>query len=109
WPYSKRVFFPHPGEEREGPRAGEIWRQPALLATLQKLVDAEQQALQAGQGRKQAIQAAYNRFYKGDIAEEFCRGSREQGGLHTSADLARSEERRVGKECALLCRCRWWR
>jgi len=88
WPYSKQVFFPHLGEEREGPRAGEIWRQPALLATLQKLVDAEQQALRAGRGRKEAIQAAYNRFYKGDIAEEFCRGSREQGGLHTVADLA---------------------
>src|SRR5213075_3460270 len=24
-------------------------------------------------------------------------------------DLRRSEERRVGKECALLCRSRWWR
>src|SRR5881396_3068031 len=41
WPYSKRVFFPHPGEEHEGPRPGEIWKQPDLLATLQKLVDAE--------------------------------------------------------------------
>jgi len=88
WPYSKKVFFPHPGEEREGPRPGEIWRQPDLLATLQKLVDAEQQALKAGKSRKEAIQAAYDRFYQGDIAEEFCRGSREQGGLHTVADLA---------------------
>ncbi len=88
WPYSKKVFFPHPGEGREGPRPGEIWRQPDLLATLQKLVDAEQQALKAGKSRKEAIQAAYDRFYQGDIAEEFCRGSREQGGLHTVADLA---------------------
>ncbi|MCH8838632.1 MAG: gamma-glutamyltransferase, partial [Candidatus Marinimicrobia bacterium] len=30
----------------------------------------------------------YDRFYKGDIAEEFVRGSREQGGLITMADLA---------------------
>jgi gamma-glutamyltranspeptidase / glutathione hydrolase len=88
WPYSKKVFFPHTGQTNEAPRAGEIWRQPDLLATLQKLVDAEQQALKAGKVRKDAILAAYDRFYKGDIAEEFCRGSKEQGGLHTVADLA---------------------
>src|SRR5438552_18722239 len=88
WPYSKKVFFPHTGQTNEAPRAGEIWRQPDLLATLQKLVDAEAQALKAGKDRKSAIYAAYDRFYKGDIAEEFCRGSREQDGLHTVADLA---------------------
>jgi len=88
WPYSKKVFFPHLGQEPEGPRPGEIFRQPDLLATLQKLVEAEAQALQAGKDRKQAIYAAYDRFYKGDIAKEFCRGSREQSGLHTLEDLA---------------------
>jgi gamma-glutamyltranspeptidase / glutathione hydrolase len=89
WPYAKKVFFPHEGREREAPRVGEIWRQPDLLATLQKLVDAEQAALKAGKDRKAAIQAAYDRFYQGDIAEEFCRGSQEQGGLHTLEDLAK--------------------
>ncbi|TMQ00194.1 MAG: gamma-glutamyltransferase family protein [Verrucomicrobia bacterium] len=88
WPYSKKVFFPHSGQEHDAPRPGEIWRQPELLATLQKLVDAEQQALKAGKSRKAAIYAAYDRFYKGDIAEEYCRASRELGGLHTLADLA---------------------
>ncbi|PYK96120.1 MAG: gamma-glutamyltransferase [Verrucomicrobia bacterium] len=88
WPYSKKVFFPHTGQTNEAPRAGEIWRQPDLLATLQKLVDAEDRELKAGKDRKAAILAAYDRFYKGDIAEEFCRGSREQDGLHTVADLA---------------------
>jgi len=88
WPYSKKVFFPHPGTEHEAPRPGEIWRQPDLLATLQKLVDAEAAALKTGKSRKEAIYAAYDRFYKGDIAEEYCRGSREQGGLHTPDDLA---------------------
>src|SRR5436190_7269292 len=57
WPYSKRVFFTHPGEDREGPRPGEIWRQPDLLATLEKLVEAEGLALKAGKDRKQAIYA----------------------------------------------------
>ena len=32
--------------------------------------------------------AAYDRFYKGDIAQEFARGSQEVGGLHTAEDLA---------------------
>jgi gamma-glutamyltranspeptidase/glutathione hydrolase len=89
WPYSKKLFLPHLGAENEAPRPGEIWRQLDLLGTLQKLVDTEAQALKAGQDRKQAIYAAYDRFYKGDIAEEFARGSREQGGLHTAADLAK--------------------
>lgn len=88
WPYSKKVFLTHLGEEHEAPRPGEVWQQPDLLRTLQKLVETEAQALKAGQDRKQAIYAAYNRFYKGDIAEEYCRGSREQEGLHTTADLA---------------------
>ena len=47
---------------------GEIFRQPDLAATLRKLVEAEQQALAAGKSRKEAIYAAYDRFYKGDIA-----------------------------------------
>lgn len=88
WPYSKAVFLPHAGEKREAPVAGEIFRQTDLLATLQKLVDAEQQALKKGKSRKEAIYAAYDRFYKGDIAKEFVRGSKEQGGLITEQDLA---------------------
>ena len=88
WPSSAKVFLPHPGETREAPEAGEIFRQPDLAATLRKLVEAEQQALKAGKSRKDAIYAAYDRFYKGDIAREFVRGSQELGGLHTLEDLA---------------------
>src|SRR5262245_50986249 len=88
WPSSKKLFFPHTDRTNAAPRAGEIFRQPDLLATLQKLVETEAQALKAGKNRKQAIQAAYERFYKGDIAEEFIRGSKELGGLLTLTDLA---------------------
>jgi gamma-glutamyltranspeptidase / glutathione hydrolase len=88
WPYSKKVFLPHAGEKREAPEAGEIFVQKDLLETLTKLVDAEQQALKKGKNRKDAIMAAYNRFYKGDIAQEFVRGCQEQGGLITMNDLA---------------------
>jgi gamma-glutamyltranspeptidase/glutathione hydrolase len=89
WPYSRAVFLPHLGQTREGPQAGEIFRQPDLRATLGKLVDAEQNALKAGRSRREAIQAAYDRFYAGDIARELVRGCREQGGLITLEDLAR--------------------
>ena len=88
WKYSPAVFLPHLGEEREAPRAGEIFRQPDLAATLRKLVEAEQNALRAGRSRKDAIYAAYDRFYRGDIAAEIVRGTREQGGLFTMQDLA---------------------
>jgi len=88
WPYSKAVFLPHLGEEREGPEPGEIFRQPDLAATWRKLVEAEQEALRQGKSRKEAIYAAYDRFYKGDIAQEIVRSMQEQGGLITLQDLA---------------------
>jgi len=88
WPYSKKVFLPHLGEKREAPDAGEIFVQTDLLETLKKLVEAEQAALKKGKSRKEAIYAAYDRFYKGDIAKEFARGCQEQGGLITEQDLA---------------------
>ncbi len=88
WPYSKAVFLPHPGEKREAPEAGEVFKQPELAATLRTLVETEQQALKAGKSRKDAIMAAYDRFYKGDIAQEIVRSTQEQGGLITMADLA---------------------
>jgi len=88
WPYSKKVFLPHLGEKREAPEGGEIFVQKELLETLTKLVQAEQEALKKGKSRKEAIMAAYDRFYKGDIAQEFVRGCQEQGGLITMNDLA---------------------
>ena len=89
WPYSKKVFLPHEGEKREAPEAGEIFVQKDLLETLTKMVESEQQALRKGKSRKEAIMAAYDRFYKGDIAKEFVRGCQEQGGLITMEDLAK--------------------
>ncbi len=88
WPYSKKVLLPHLGEKHEAPHPGEIFRQLDLLNTLQKLVEAEEKALAKGKNRKGAIYAAYDRFYKGDIAEEFALGCQEQGGLITVEDLA---------------------
>lgn len=89
WPYSQAVFLPHLGEaEREAPYAGEVFTQLDLLNTLEQLVAAETEALKAGKSRKEAIYAAYDRFYTGDIAEELVRSTQEQGGLITQEDLA---------------------
>jgi gamma-glutamyltranspeptidase/glutathione hydrolase len=89
WPYSRKVLLPHPGKDWEAPEPGEVFRQPELAVTLRKLVEAEEQALASGKSRQESIYAAYDRFYKGDIAREFARGCQEQGGLITADDLAR--------------------
>jgi gamma-glutamyltranspeptidase / glutathione hydrolase len=89
WRYTRAVMLPHTGEAREAPQPGEVFRQPDLTATLKKLVEAEQRALASGKSRKQAILAAYERFYRGDIAREFVRGAQEEGGLITLEDLSR--------------------
>jgi gamma-glutamyltranspeptidase len=78
WRYSRELFLPHIGQEHEAPKPGEIFQQPDLAVTLSKLVEAEQQALAQGKNRKDAIYAAYDRFYRGDIAAEFVRGSQEE-------------------------------
>lgn len=88
WTYSSAVMLPHLGEEREAPYPGELFRQPDLAATLRKLVEAEEQALNEGKSREEAIYAAYDRFYRGDIARELVRGIQEEGGLITLQDLA---------------------
>ena len=88
WKYSREVMLPHLGEEREAPHPGEIFQQPDLAATLGKLVEAEEEALRDGKTRKEAIYAANDRFYRGDIARELVRGTQEEGGLITMEDLA---------------------
>lgn len=86
WPYSRTVFLPNDGEP---PVPGQLFKQADLAVTLRKLTEAEAEALAAGKSRKEAIYAAYDRFYRGDIAEEFVRGLQEQGGLITMEDLDR--------------------
>jgi len=86
WPYSRTVFLPNDGEP---PVPGQLFKQADLAVTLRKLTETEAQALAAGKNRKEAIYAAYDRFYRGDIAEEYVRGLQEQGGLVTMEDLDR--------------------
>ena len=83
WPDSRRVLLPYLDESdparRAAPVPGEIFRQPELAATLEKLVAAERAALAAGQ----------QRFYRGDIARQLVAAVRAAGGLFRERDLAR--------------------
>lgn len=85
WKYSPSIMLPRDGNP---PEPGQLFVQRDLAATWRKLVEAERTALKQGKTRKQAIYAAYDRFYKGDIAREIVRGVQEDGGLFTLADLA---------------------
>jgi gamma-glutamyltranspeptidase / glutathione hydrolase len=84
YPTSARIFLP----TGEPLKAGELLKNPDYAATLRKLVEAEQQARAKGATREAAIRAASDRFYKGDIAQEFDRFFKANGGLLTAADLA---------------------
>jgi gamma-glutamyltranspeptidase/glutathione hydrolase len=84
YPTTAKVFLPN----GKAPLPGELFKNPDLASTLKKAVEAEQGALKQKKTRAQAIQAAFDRFYKGDIAQEFERFFKENGGVMTAADLA---------------------
>jgi len=82
YPSTARIYIP--GGRR--PKAGEIFRNPDLARTLEKLVEAEK--ANQGKGRHEALKAARDRFYQGDIAREFARFSEANGGLFRYDDFA---------------------
>ena len=84
YPTTAKIFLPG-GEPL---KAGELLKNADYAATLRKLVEAEAAALKKGATREAAIQAAFDRFYKGDIAQEIERFFKENGGVLTAADLA---------------------
>ena len=87
YPTTAKIFLPN-GQPL---KAGELLKNPDYAATLRKLVDAEQQALARKATRSAAIKAAFDRFYKGDIAQAIDRFFKENGGVLTAADLAAYE------------------
>lgn len=70
----------------QAPRAGEIFRNRDLACTLRRMVEAEKE--NAAKGRREALRAARDRFYKGDIAREMARFSEQNGGLFRYEDFA---------------------
>ena len=84
FPSGARVYLQGPGGSI--PAVGSIFKQPDLARTLRALVEAERQ--DAHRGRKAAIYAARDRFYRGDIGRRIVKAVQEAGGLMTEADLA---------------------
>jgi gamma-glutamyltranspeptidase / glutathione hydrolase len=82
YPTTTRIYLP----DGKAPSAGDIFRNPALARTLKRLVEAEKE--NAGKGRHAALQAARDRFYKGDIAKEMAAFSEANGGLFRYEDFA---------------------
>jgi len=82
YPSSVKLYY---GNNRP-PQAGEVFRNPDLARTLRRLVEAETQ--NKSKGRHQALKAARDRFYKGDIAREMAAFSEANGGLFRYEDFA---------------------
>jgi gamma-glutamyltranspeptidase/glutathione hydrolase len=83
-PSSAALFLPG----GQVPQVGVMFRNPGLAATLRRVGEAERTALRRGASRAAALQAAHDRFYKGDIAQEMARFFRDNGGLLTAEDFA---------------------
>jgi gamma-glutamyltranspeptidase / glutathione hydrolase len=77
-----KIYLPN----GRSPRAGEILRNPDLARTLRKLVEAEK--ANQSKGRHEALKAARDRFYKGDIAKDLAAFSEANGGLFRYEDFA---------------------
>jgi gamma-glutamyltranspeptidase/glutathione hydrolase len=73
------------------PVAGEILTYPDLARTFRKLIEAEDTSRATGGSRTHGLRAAFDRFYKGDIARDMARFYERNGGLFTRDDFARYE------------------
>ena len=82
YPSTVKVYLPN----GQVPKPGDIFRNPDLARTLKRLVEAENE--NKSQGRHAALQAARDRFYKGDIARELAAFSEANGGLFRYEDFA---------------------
>src|ERR1700756_2368562 len=82
YPTTVKIYLPdgHP------PKAGDILKNPDLARTLKKLVESEKS--NRSKGRHEALQAARDRFYKGDIAHDLAAFSEANGGLFRYEDFA---------------------
>jgi len=78
---NQRIFLP----QGRPPRVGETFVQTDLAASIQYMIDQER----ASDGdRVRGLQAAFDAFYKGDIARTICDYHQEHGGLLALEDMA---------------------
>jgi gamma-glutamyltranspeptidase/glutathione hydrolase len=83
WPSSGRVYLP----DGKVPLPGSVLKNPALANFFKRVLDAEASA--KNRGREAGLDAARERFYRGDIAREIVAWSDGNGGLLAAEDLAR--------------------
>ncbi len=83
WPSTARVYLP----DGKVPRPGTVIKNPALAYFYRRLLESEAGA--KNRGREAALDAARDRFYRGDIAREIVAWSDANGGLLADSDLAR--------------------
>jgi gamma-glutamyltranspeptidase/glutathione hydrolase len=82
WPTRTEAY----ATEGKFPGLGERLQQPALARTFERLIEVEKK--NTSLGREQAIQAARDFFYKGEIAEEIVSFVKEGGGFLSMSDMA---------------------
>jgi len=82
WPTSINFFFTIDGRL---PKAGQVFRQPQLAATLRGMVEAEKRARGS---RIKKIDAVRDYFYRGPVARKMGEFSEAHGGLLTYSDIA---------------------
>ncbi|MEO1082208.1 MAG: gamma-glutamyltransferase family protein [Pseudomonadota bacterium] len=87
FPSSEAMFMP----EGRPPHTGEKVTMPDLARTFERVTAAEQKALEGGASRTEALQAAFDLFYRGEIAREMAAFYREAGGQFTEEDFAAYE------------------
>jgi len=82
YPATVKIYLP----DGKLPKPGDLFRNRDLARTLQKLVEAEQAS--KSRGRHEALKAARDRFYKGDVARDLATFSEANGGLFRYDDFA---------------------
>src|SRR5688572_15829567 len=83
WPDNKKVWLKPDGSQY---KPGETIKLPTLAKTLHRMVDAERAA--KSKGRSPGINAARDRFYKGDIAAEMVAFLQKHGAPFDASDFA---------------------
>ena len=82
YPSSMKLYWPG----GKPPMAGDIFRNPDAARMLRRMLESER--LAAAKGRHEALRAARDRFYKGDIAKTMAEFSEQNGGLFRYDDFA---------------------
>ncbi len=83
WPSTARVYLP----DRKVPQPESMLKNPALADFFKRVLEAESAA--SNRGREAGLDAARERFYRGDIARDIVAWSDAHGGLLAASDLAR--------------------